>query len=162
MKEIFSAISQNGRRGLAIVSEVFENVSAPVQCSISHLGKISGKTVYRIEPTDAKQWLLVGDDLQALSGCTLITTMDLQGNGDVSLVLMGPEAIVRSWGYKRRSSNVYYYKCGKREPVPSAILLALGLVASDTEPEKVETPPPFLADDGSRAATAQALATAGY
>ena len=162
MKEIYSVTSQNGRWGLAVVSESIEKMDNPVQATATRLGDTEGQSVWRVEATDRPQWVMVGGDLEALAGARVLEGMSLQGNSDVTLMLLGPEAIVRRWGYKRRSSCVCFYSNGERQPIPASVLLALGLIPVSEAPEEAAPPPPFRVDGEHKSAIGQALIEAGY
>lgn len=164
MKEIFWAESQNGRWGVSIVSESYSPVDTafPVQAEITALGAVAGKNIYRIEKTQKPQWLLVTDDAEPISGASMIETMDMQGHRCVTLLLLGEEAIVREYGYRRRSSIVSYYKRGEVQTIPESVLLALGLIPASHEPEPIGPPPAFRIDGNHKSAIVQAIVDTHY
>ena len=156
MKEIYRTTSQNGRWGLALVSEGIPELtrSTPVQAALTTLGETEGHRVVRIEPTDDPQWAVIYScDAEPLSGASRVETIDLQGNSYVTLLLLGPRALVRTWGYKGRSSRVLYYEDGQQQDVPASVLLALGMLDSKVIPSTVPPPPAF--DVGELAREAQ-------
>ena len=56
MKEIYRATSQNGRWGLALVSESISPMPyTPVRATITALGCAESRDVFRLEPTDKPQ-----------------------------------------------------------------------------------------------------------
>lgn len=166
MKEIYRATSQNGRWGMALVSERFDECPGrenPLRASITSLGEAEGHRVFRLEPTDAPQWVVVFGDADVISGASLVFGCSLQGNSDVSLVLLSEQALVRVYGYKRRSDRIIYFERGEVRAIPASVLLALGLLNNNTEPQPVAPPPAFdLGEvDAGKGALAAALAKAG-
>ena len=143
MKEIYSVYSQNGRWGVSVVSETFENLSEPVQATVTRVGRTSGMDVYRAETTDSPQWLVIRDDAVPISGADIIQRCNLQGNRSTTLLLIGPEAIIRCYGYKRRSSHIEYFKDGVQKRVPDSVLLAMGAIPNSEDPEVIPAPPAF-------------------
>ena len=165
MKEIYRATSQNGRWGLALVSEGIppEDLRQPVQATITALGTAEGRDVFRLEPTDKPQWALVGGDLEPLAGASTVIAQNLQGGDSVTLLLLSRQAIVRSYGYKRRSSTITYYEDGEAKDVPASVLLALGVLPEAPIPEPIPVPEPFdsaAMEPEARGALAKALAKA--
>ena len=161
MKEIYRATSQNGRWGLALVSEGLQPgcLRQPVQATITALGCAEGRDVFRLEPTDLPQWALVGDDLEPLAGATVVNTQSLQGGDSVTLLLLSRQAIIKSYGYKRRRSTITYYEDGEAKDVPASVLLALGVLPEAPIP----VPEPFdsaAMEPEARGALAKALAKA--
>lgn len=147
MNEIYKATSQNGRWGLALVSEGIEEIrrETPVRATAMELGEAERHRVVRLEPTNDPQWAVVYDsDADPLSGASRIESVSLQGNSYATLLLIGPKALVQVWGYKRRSSRVIYYEQGEECRVPASVLLALGMLDSGAPPKTVPPPPPFL------------------
>lgn len=165
MKEICRATSQNGRWGLALVSEGLQPgcLRQPVQATITALGNAEGRDVFRLEPTDKPQWALVGDDLEPLAGASVVIAQNLQGGDSVTLLLLSRQAIVRSYGYKRRSSTITYYEDGEAKNVPASVLLAIGVLPETPIPEPIPAPEPFnptAMEPEARGALAKALAKA--
>lgn len=162
MKEIYRATSQNGRWGLALVSEGIEpgGLRQPVQTTITALGTAEGRDVFRLEPTDRPQWALVGGDLEPLAGASTVIAQNLQGGDSVTLLLLSRQAIVRSYGYKRRSSTITYYEDGEAKDVPASVLLAIGVLPEAPIPEPIPAPEPFdptAMEPEARGALAKAL-----
>lgn len=145
LKEIYRATSQNGRWGLALVSEgIFpEDLRQPVQATITALGSAEGHDVFRLEPTDLPQWALIGDDLVPLAGATVVNAQNLQGGDSVTLLLLSRQAIVKDYGYKRRSSRIRFFDDGVKKSIPSSVLLALGVLPETPIPEPIPAPEPF-------------------
>lgn len=143
MKEIYSVFSQNGRWGISIVSESINDCSVPIRAEIMNLGRTGGQDVFRVEETEKPQWVLVCDDAEPILGASLITAMDLQGHRNVTVILIGPKALVRYYGYRRRSSRTVYYEDGNPMKIPESVLLAQGMAPASQEPEVFTAPPSF-------------------
>ena len=129
----------------------------PVQATITALGTAEGRDVFRVEPTDLPQWALVGGDLEPLAGATVVNAQSLQGGDSVTLLLLSRQAIVRSYGYKRRSSTITYYEDGEAKDIPASVLLALGVLPETPIPEPFD---PAAMEPEARGALAKALAEA--
>ena len=165
MKEIYRATSQNGRWGLALVSEGIspEDLRQPVQATITALGTAEGRNVFRVEPTELPQWALVGGDLEPLAGASTVNTQSLQGGDSVTLILLSRQAIIKRYGYKRRSSRITYYEDGEAKAIPASVLLALGVLPEAPIPEPIPAPEPFdpaAMEPEARGALAKALSEA--
>ena len=165
LKEVYRATSQNGRWGLALVSEGIppEDLRQPVQATITALGSAEGHDVFRLEPTDLPQWALIGDDLVPLAGATVVNAQSLQGGDSVTLLLLSERAIIKSYGYKRRRSTITYYEAGEAKAIPASVLLALGVLPEAPIPEPIPAPEPFdpaAMEPEARGALAKALAKA--
>lgn len=142
MEMIFEARSTNGRWGLAIVGP--EGTRLPAQGSLVRLGTVAGIETYRFDAGDTGTWVLAGDDMQPHGGATLVSSRDLQSSQVATILLLGPEAVVEHHGYKRRSSRFKAYVAGEAREIPASILLAMGLVAPESAPNKPIEPPPTL------------------
>ena len=165
MEEIYSVSSTNGRWGLRIVSEVFkkEDLREPVRAQAVKLGKVEGHEIVRLDKTDKDQWVLVTGDAVPMGGCTEFVGMGLQSNDNVTIIILSSQAIVKTYGYCRRSSTVRFFLNGKKQNVPASVLLALGLLRPVTE-EPAEEPPTleeFLQQPNAKSALQQALLEAG-
>lgn len=68
--------------------------------------------------SDKPQWALVGDDLEPLAGASIVIAQNLQGGDSVTLLLLSERAIIKSYGYKRRSSTITYYEDGEAKAIP--------------------------------------------
>lgn len=147
MIEIFKAVSQNGRWGLAVVGQ--EGTTFPAQGSLRPVGKVAGLATYEFVTGETGTWVLVTDDVTVHGGATLVESKDLQGGQVASLLLLGPQAVVEHHGYKRRSSRIVAYVAGVEVLIPGTVLAAMGLLQADGEVAVVE-PPPAL--EGSMAA----------
>jgi hypothetical protein len=153
MEEIFAARSTNGRWGLAVVGP--EGAKFPAQGSLRHVGKVAGLATYEFVPGETGTWVLpVLEEVTVHGGATLVAAHDLQSGGYVSLLLLGPQAVVERYGYKRRSSRVVAYVAGAETHIPGTVLAAMGLLQADGEVVAV-APPPVLG--GAMAAAFAAL-----
>lgn len=174
MDILYKAVSQNGRWGVEVVSEgyFFDGDKSPwtrgsqtcsLRAEVSRIGEVEGRDVFRAEPTDKDQWLVTGDDLIPLVGAEYIKAIDLQGGDSSTLLMVGEQAIVRSYGYKRRSSQVLFLDHGVETDIPASILLALGVLPDTPDPEPVPAPPAFdieNADTGLKQSLADAFVKA--
>lgn len=146
MKIVFREISQNGFRGLEIVSGTAEapaRGSFVARGSLRPLGTTAGVRSFEFTASDeADTWVLATrQDVEPIEGATLATRVDLCGDRYASVIVMGPLAIVREWGYKRRSSRFVMYRGGEEQEVPPSVLLALGLIEPESAPEAIAPPP---------------------
>ena len=147
MREILRERSQNGRWGVSVVTrdvpeeylELGYGRGTPelirekgVPGTLTHLGRDgSGSQVYRLDYDPASQtWVVAGEDLEVVSGATQVVKTTLQGHRHATLLLAGADAVVKSYGYRRRSSSVSLYRRGVKEHVPEAVLLAYGITPS--------------------------------
>lgn len=171
MKQIYWNTSQNGRWGISIVSETLYQEAdvrltsgKTLQATISYLGITEGHRVYRLEKTDKQQWAVIFGDAVALAGASVVYSESLQGGACCSLLLLSEQAIVKTYGYKRRSSQIHYYEQGQEKNIPASVLLALGLLPDTPEPEEVPPPPTFDPagmEPQAKGALAEALRKAG-
>lgn len=152
MKELFSARSTNGRWGLAVVGP--DDATLPAQGSINHIGRVAGVDTYVFTPGETKTWVLTSGEVTAHGGATVVAMLDLQSSDWASIVLLGPEAVVESHGYKRRSSSFSAFLNGEKVDIPAPVLLAMGLIAPRAEVAEVP-PPPAL--EGAMASAFMAL-----
>ncbi len=67
--------------------------------------------------------------------------LELQSGGCATIHALGPQAILREWTYKRRSSELYLFVDGV-EREKGSILVALGLVEGNDPVDIPEPPPP--------------------
>ena len=139
MKMIFEARSTNGRWGMAIVGP--EGTKLPAQGSLASLGTVAGIETYLFTPSETGTWILAGGDLQPHGGATTVRTMNLQSSSSATILLLGPEAVVEQYGYKRRSSRFVAYVAGEAQDIPASILLAMGIIAPESAPAAIEPPP---------------------
>lgn len=152
MKEVFSARSTNGRWGLVVVGP--DGTTFPEQGSLRHVGKVAGMATYEFSPGETGAWAATAGDITVHGGATLVANEDLQSSQVVSLLLLGPQAVIEHHGYKRRSSRIVAYVSGVETDIPGTVLAAMGLLQADGEVLAVE-PPPVLG--GAMAAAFAAL-----
>jgi len=138
-KEIFSARSTNGRWGLAVVGP--QGTTFPAQGSLRHIGKVAGTVTYEFVPGETGTWVMTAEDVTVHGGATVVDCMDLQSSRTVSLLLLGPEAVIEHHGYKRRSSRIVAYVNGAEADIPATVLAAMGLLKADGEEVAIEPPP---------------------
>lgn len=155
MNVIFSTRSTNGRWGLDVVSASYrkgphpENlyevildpdgrpVNFPLRGLVTDLGEVDGVRVLRIEhDPEAMTWLAFG---HVVSGGKCLVDMSLQSHRSITANVIGPVAVMRSYGYRGRSSTTYLVKEGVEQELSPSQLLALGLIEPDQAP--AETAP---------------------
>ena len=141
MKEIFKAVSTNGRWGMAIVGPN-EVSRLPAEGGIRHIGKIAGIETYVFEPGPTQTWV-AGFEKEVVvhGGATLVLEMGLQSGASASIVLLGPEAVVQTYGYRTRSSSVLAFINGVERSIPETVLAAMGLAKTTGEIIEVAPPP---------------------
>ena len=152
MKEIFAALSTNGRWGLAVVGP--DGTTLPAQGSLRHVGSVAGMETYEFIPGETGTWAMTAEDVTVHGGATLVTWQDLQSSRGVSLLLLGPQSVVEHHGYKRRSSRVVAYVAGVETDIPGTVLAAMGLLQAGGKVVAVDPPP---AIGGAMAAAFAAL-----
>ena len=105
--------SQNGRWGLALVGPQAAGTPGIEFSYAGHVwpgytykaaGTAAGVEIYRLIPAPGKFVLAARQDIIPVTGCQGVS-MDLQGNGDISLVTGDPDtAVWRQWRTRRRGS----------------------------------------------------------
>lgn len=146
MNIVFREISQNGFRGLEIVSAETEppaRGSFLARGSLRALGTTAGVRSFEFTASsEATTWVLATrQDVEPVEGATLAAKVDLCGDKYASVLVIGALAIIREWGYKRRSSRYVMYREGEAQEVPPSVLLALGLIEPESAPEAIAPPP---------------------
>lgn len=141
MIELFRAVSQNGRWGLAVVGP--EGAKLPAEGSVKHIGRIGGVETYVFTPGKTGTWVMVDEDVAVHHGATIVDAQDLQGGKHASLLLLGPYAVIEHFGYMRRGSWVCAYVNGVKAKVPQTVLAAMGLAKTKGEVKTIEPPPPL-------------------
>lgn len=139
MKELFVARSTNGRWGLALVGP--EETDLKERNTVKPVGTVSGVQVFEVSPTDEPTWVRIAGDVTVHGGATLVASVDLQSNGMMSLLLLGPMAVVEHHGYRRRTSQIVAYEDNVAVGIPSTVLAAMGLLKIDKPTDIVEPPP---------------------
>jgi len=139
MKELFAVSSTNGNYGLAIVGP--EGTTFPARGSIKHLGKVAGMATYEFTPGETETWVFVGGDVQVRGGATMVAFEDLQSSRFASILLLGPEAIIETHGYKGRGSSIEAYVQGVRTDIPATVLAGMGLIKAEGKIIAIAPPP---------------------
>lgn len=139
MKEIFAALSTNGRWGLAVVGP--DGTTLPAQGSLRHVGSVAGMETYEFIPGETGTWAMTAEDVTVHGGATMVTWQDLQSSRGASLLLLGPQSVVEHHGYKRRSSRVVAYVAGVETDIPGTVLAAMGLLQAVGKVVAVDPPP---------------------
>jgi len=111
--EVCGQSSTNGRWGLRIVGPA--GTKFPAEGKLERLGEIGGYSTYRFIPGETDRWVLIGEDMTPLEGAEGVERMSLQSNNYISLVILGPDAVVEHHGYKRRGSTVSRYVRGIKD-----------------------------------------------
>jgi len=129
--------SQNGRWGLALVGPQAAGEPGIEFSYHGHVwpgytyeaaGTAAGVEIYRLIPAPGKFVLAARQDITAVTGCQVVS-MDLQGNGDISLVTGDPgTAVWRQWRTRRRGSVLMHLsEAGRPREVQPHEAVALGL-----------------------------------
>lgn len=141
LKDLFSCSSVNGRWGVDIVGSINENEivpTVPFRGKLVDLGEHNGRKVYRLDSGDDVFVLDVGGSvLDCLVGAKKIYDIGLQGDDEFSLVAIRKSgySLIRSWGYKCRSSEFITFMDGHRIELPESVLVAMKLVPGVVEKE---------------------------
>jgi hypothetical protein len=138
IREVFREVSTNGRWGLAIVAET--KVSWPAKGRLTLLGTFEGIKTYKFVADENGQWIYVGGDLVPIAGAKVVDSESLQSNGDATIIVGGDFFVIRSFGYKRRRSEIMAYKDGARIKLPATVMAAMGLIPTENKPVEVEIP----------------------
>ena len=139
MKEIYSACSTNGRWGLVVVGP--DGTSLPAQGSLRHVGRVAGMATYEFIPGETGTWVVVAGDVKIHGGATVVDSKDLQSSQVATLLLMGHQAVIQHYSYKRRGSEIVAYVDGVKTDIPGTVLAAMGLIEATGEVVPVEPPP---------------------
>ena len=129
--------SQNGRWGLALVGPQAAGEPGIEFSYHGHVwpgytyeaaGTAAGVEVYRLIPAPGMFVLAARQDITSITGCQVVS-MDLQGNGDISLVTGDPgTAVWRQWRTRRRGSVLMHLsEAGRPREVQPHEAVALGL-----------------------------------
>lgn len=102
----------------------------------------------------AETWVLPCGDVTAHGGATVACSRSMQSSDVATVLVLGGEAVVEHYGYKRRSSRVVAYVDGAEQDIPAPVLLAMGLLKPASEPAVI-APPPAL--EGAMASAFAAL-----
>ena len=139
--ELVRASSTNGRWGLVIVGPKGCDLYAPQEGRMEFLGTIEGRETFLFWPeVGSNKWFLVGGDVVPLAGATIVKKISLQSNGEATVILGGSFFAVRSYGYKRRSSNITCYLRGQEIKASAAVLAAMGVIPCTSSEVQAEVP----------------------
>ena len=142
--ELVSRRSICGRWGLRIVGP--EGTKFPAEGTLRYIPEGEGKgtttSTYLFTPGGTDSWVLVGEDVTPIAGAAVVERMTLQSNNYISLLILGPDAVVEHHGYNRQWSIITAYARGVEKLIPESILSVMGLI----DEGKVRTiePPPSL------------------
>jgi len=150
VKELWKKVSQNGRRGLALVGpdlavlpRTADSATVLGEGALRPVGVVAGVATFEFVPGTTGTWVAVAGDCKVHGGATVAAEEDLQGGSNASILLLAPEAVVEHYGYKRRGSHVVAYVHGCEQDIPATVLAAMGLVAVDGTVAEVAPPPPL-------------------
>ena len=137
VQEVFRAISTNGRYGIAVVAET--KVVFPAKGKLTLLGTFEGVKTFKFDADENGQWIYVGGEIEAVSGAVVVDSESLQGN-PATIVAGGDFFVIRSFGYKRRSSSIRAFNNGVEIKLPATVMAAMGLIPAENKPVVVEIP----------------------
>ncbi|MHC1623306.1 MAG: hypothetical protein ACXQTR_01795 [Candidatus Methanospirareceae archaeon] len=124
-------ISQNNRWGVVLkdlTNERGERGDGVYEGRLVSLGRASGMDVFRFIPDKGKYVVVVRSDAEAITGATAIVTKNLQGGDSVTVFTVAEGGIIKTYGYRHRSSSYKGLRDGKLVSVPVEILLDLGVI----------------------------------
>ena len=85
-------------------------------------GTVANRKVFVFKPDpDSLKFYLFGDDIVAVEGAEMIYTEGLQSSAYVNILVLGPQAVIKEFGYKRRSAGglfVYRWENHKGREYP--------------------------------------------
>lgn len=149
----FTVKSQNGSRGLSVVSEnpKFSEGTIVEGAAVKSLGTRAGYESYEVLPAEGSWvWVEKGNmSFKPLFGAKKVTEVDLCGGYQATILALGPKALVQWFGYKGRTSGFYMITEGARESAPAALLLKMGLIkpAEGSVKPPEECLPPGLSEE---------------
>ena len=144
--ESLKLVSQNGQWGIelhVLTDDPNADPGSPIEGDLERVGKFGGMETYRLTPRKgAGTWhWLTNADVEALDGASVVE-QSLQGGKSASLVSASALAILKTWGYKRRSSSTEVFQSGDFTEATEGQLYAAGILTPQEEPKKVEPPQP--------------------
>lgn len=148
MTNTITMTAQNGRDGVSVLlaEEGDLRVGIPARGRLESLGRKAAHDCYSFTPDESGPWVLLSkSNVEAPEGspARVVGSWDLQGNGEATLLVARPGALLRFWGYRRR--DVEYRVLtpdGSLKVSPPAVIAAL----IGGEPDPVE-PPPEMEED---------------
>ena len=124
--EVFSARTTSGHWGLAVYGP--DGMALPAQGSLRPVGDVAGVRTYVFSPGETGEWAMIAGDVTVASGARVVCQVDLPGGQVMSLLLLGPQAVIEHHGHKRRSSVLAAYRDGLEAELSGAALASLGLI----------------------------------
>lgn len=144
--------AQNGRDGVSVLlaEDGDLKVGVPARGRLESLGRKAAHDCFRFTADPEGPWtLLAKSDVEAPEGspARVVGAWNLQGNGEATLLVAQPGALLRVWGYRRRDVEyrVLTPDGGLRLAPPAVVAALIG-----GEPTPVEDPPE-LEEDSSLA-----------
>jgi hypothetical protein len=151
--------AQNGRDGVSVLLEQDGDLKAgvPARGRLESLGRKAAHDCFKFAPDQEGPWvLLVKSSVEVPEGspARVVGAWGLQGNGEATLLVARPGALLRFWGYKRRDVEyrVLMPDGGLKLAPPAVVASLIG-----GEPTPVEDPPEMEEDS----ALARALRASG-
>lgn len=138
MIEIFRTFNRDESKGLVLIAP--KGVKLPVEGKIKHVGNINGAETYVIEPGNTKTWIRIAEDVDIHSGAIIVDKQYLD-NRCISLLLLGPKAVIEHYSHDRSKSWTWAYINGTMVNIPQTILAALGLLKVKGEIKNISAPP---------------------
>ena len=139
MKNILNATSTNGRWGLTVVSDSMpEGKKFPQPGTLTHAGRSEEHEIYIFDFIPRSQeWVLSGGDMEPLADAETVISVGVQPEKVTTLIVMGPQAVVKSYGYNRRSSRIIFYDRGRAKKCPSKLLKKIDSFSSSPQTDIV-------------------------
>jgi hypothetical protein len=135
--------STNGRWGISLVGDLAEvELMRPIQGTIRHLGNVAGFDTWEVLPGQSGEWFWLTGDVEVVGGAVVLSQMGLQSNGEANLIRLTAEAVVKTYGYKRRSARYSALINGEGKNIPDAVLAAMGLVQGENVRQVEDLPKP--------------------
>lgn len=139
----YTKSSTNHRWGISLVGDLAEvDLMRPVQGTIKHLGTVAGFDTWEVTPGQTGEWYWLTGDVEVVGGAVVLSQMGLQSNGEANLLRLTAEAVVKTYGYKRRSSRYSALINGEGKDIPDAVLAAMGLVQGENVRQAEDLPKP--------------------
>lgn len=140
-KKVFiSKKAQNGQSGFTITVPADFSEKELGQSVLSSMGKAGQLDLYDFIPDKEVDcfYKIFDREIIPVVGAVIVKEYYLQNFGShATMVAMGPMAVIKTLGYKGRTSSLTCYINGEITNIPVEILIAGGLVPPTKEPEKV-------------------------